>query len=50
MTSVLVPMSHSLLMGFTEPADQARERVEAAFDGARAFIADFAPVGCQKSA
>ena len=43
MTSALVTMSHSPLMGFTEPADQARERVEAAFDGARSFIADFAP-------
>ena len=43
MTSVLVTMSHSPLMGFTEPADQARERVEAAFVGARAFIAVFAP-------
>ena len=43
MTSALVTISHSPLMGFTEPADQARERVEAAFDGARRFIADFAP-------
>ena len=43
MPSALVTMSHSPLMGFTEPADQARARVEAAFDGARAFIADFAP-------
>ena len=43
MPSALVTMSHSPLMDFTEPADQARERVEAAFDGARAFIADFAP-------
>jgi 2,3-dihydroxyphenylpropionate 1,2-dioxygenase len=43
MPSALVTMSHSPLMGFTEPPGQARERVEAAFDGARAFIADFAP-------
>jgi Catalytic LigB subunit of aromatic ring-opening dioxygenase/2OG-Fe(II) oxygenase superfamily len=28
---------------FTEPAGQARQRVEAAFDDARAFISDFAP-------
>src|SRR6204780_4474271 len=43
MPSALVTMSHSPLMGFTEPPGQARERVEIAFDGARAFIADFAP-------
>src|SRR4051794_13512185 len=43
MPSALVTMSHSPLMGFTEPPGQARERVEAAFGGAREFIADFAP-------
>jgi 2,3-dihydroxyphenylpropionate 1,2-dioxygenase len=43
MPSALVTMSHSPLMGFTEPPRQARERVETAFDGARAFIADFGP-------
>ena len=43
MPSALVTMSHSPLMGFTKPAGQARERVEAAFDDARAFISDFAP-------
>jgi 2,3-dihydroxyphenylpropionate 1,2-dioxygenase len=43
MPSALVTMSHSPLMGFTEPPGQARERVETAFDSARAFIADFAP-------
>jgi 2,3-dihydroxyphenylpropionate 1,2-dioxygenase len=41
--SALVTMSHSPLMGFTEPAFGVRERVDAAFDGARAFIADFSP-------
>lgn len=43
MPSALVTMSHSPLMGFTEPAAATRERVDAAFDGARAFIAEFAP-------
>jgi 2,3-dihydroxyphenylpropionate 1,2-dioxygenase len=43
MPSALVTMSHSPLMGFTEPPGQARERVESAFAGARAFIAEFAP-------
>jgi 2,3-dihydroxyphenylpropionate 1,2-dioxygenase len=43
MPSALVTMSHSPLMGFTEPAGQARKRVEAAFGDARAFISDFAP-------
>jgi 2,3-dihydroxyphenylpropionate 1,2-dioxygenase len=43
MPSALVTMSHSPLMGFTEPAAATRERVDAAFDGARAFIAQFSP-------
>ena len=43
MPSALVTMSHSPLMGFTEPAPQARKRVDTALDGARAFIADFDP-------
>lgn len=43
MPSAVVTLSHSPLMAFIEPADQARERVETAFDGARAFIADFTP-------
>src|ERR1700761_6991667 len=43
MPSALVTMSHSPLMGFTEPAVATRERVDAAFDGARAFIAQFSP-------
>jgi 2,3-dihydroxyphenylpropionate 1,2-dioxygenase len=43
MPSALVTMSHSPLMGFTEPAAATRERVNAAFDGARAFIARFSP-------
>ena len=41
--SALVTMSHSPLMGFTEPAPQTRKRVDTALDGARAFIADFGP-------
>ena len=43
MPSVLVTMSHSPLMGFTEPAPDTRKRVDAALDGARAFIAEFDP-------
>jgi 2,3-dihydroxyphenylpropionate 1,2-dioxygenase len=43
MPCALVTMSHSPLMGFTEPAPQTRGRVDAAFDGARAFIEDFSP-------
>jgi 2,3-dihydroxyphenylpropionate 1,2-dioxygenase len=43
MPSALVTMSHSPLMDFTEPAAATRERVDAAFDGARAFIAQFSP-------
>ena len=42
-TSALVTLSHSPLMAFTEPAAGTRARVEEAFAGARAFIADFAP-------
>jgi 2,3-dihydroxyphenylpropionate 1,2-dioxygenase len=41
--SALVTMSHSPLMGFTEPAPDTRQRVNAALDDARGFIADFAP-------
>jgi 2,3-dihydroxyphenylpropionate 1,2-dioxygenase len=36
-------MSHSPLMGYTEPAGEARRRVDAAFETARGFIADFDP-------
>jgi 2,3-dihydroxyphenylpropionate 1,2-dioxygenase len=43
MPSALVTMSHSPLMGFTEPAAATRARVDAAFDAARAFIAEFSP-------
>jgi 2,3-dihydroxyphenylpropionate 1,2-dioxygenase len=43
MTSALVTMSHSPLMEFTEPGEGVRERVEAAFADARAFISGFAP-------
>jgi 2,3-dihydroxyphenylpropionate 1,2-dioxygenase len=44
MTGVaLVCASHSPLMDFTEPAAVTREAVEAAFAGARAFIAGFDP-------
>lgn len=39
-------MSHSPLMGFTEPAPGARARVEAALASARAFVRDFAPDLC----
>jgi 2,3-dihydroxyphenylpropionate 1,2-dioxygenase len=43
MPSALVTMSHSPLMDFTEPAAATRDRVDVAFSGARAFIAEFAP-------
>ena len=43
MAAALVTLSHSPLMDFTEPSAGARGRVEIAFAGARAFIADFAP-------
>jgi 2,3-dihydroxyphenylpropionate 1,2-dioxygenase len=43
MPSALVTMSHSPLMAFTDPAPQTRHRVDAAFDGARAFISKFSP-------
>jgi 2,3-dihydroxyphenylpropionate 1,2-dioxygenase len=39
----VVTMSHSPLMGFTEPALDTRRRVDGAFDRARGFIADFSP-------
>jgi 2,3-dihydroxyphenylpropionate 1,2-dioxygenase len=41
--SAVVTMSHSPLMGFSEPALDTRRRVDAAFDRARGFIADFSP-------
>jgi 2,3-dihydroxyphenylpropionate 1,2-dioxygenase len=41
--SALVTMSHSPLMGFTEPAAETRTRVNEAVDGARTFIAEFDP-------
>ena len=43
MCPALVTMSHSPLMGYTEPAGEARKRVDAAFEAARVFIADFDP-------
>lgn len=43
MCPALVTMSHSPLMGYTEPAGEARKRVDAAFEAARGFIADFDP-------
>lgn len=43
MSSALVTMSHSALMGITEPAPETRKRVDAAVDGARAFIAESDP-------
>src|SRR5882672_4117900 len=36
-------MSHSPLMGFTEPAVETRERVDMALGGARKFVAEFDP-------
>ena len=39
----LVTMSHSPLMGFTEPAVETRERVDMALGGARKFVAEFDP-------
>lgn len=43
MPSALVTMSHSPLMGFTDPPGDTRARVDAVFDQARAFVADLAP-------
>ncbi len=43
MSSALVTLSHSPLMGYTDPATDTRKRVAAAFDGARNFISEFAP-------
>ncbi len=43
MSKAVVTMSHSPLMGFTEPAPETRKRVDEALDGARAFIAEFDP-------
>lgn len=43
MCPALVTMSHSPLMGYTEPAGEARRRVDAAFETARGFIARFDP-------
>ena len=39
----LVTMSHSPLMGFTEPAVDTRMRVDMALGGARKFVAEFDP-------
>lgn len=41
--TAVVTMSHSPLMGFTEPAPETRGRVDAALDTARTFVSDFAP-------
>ncbi|HEY0814478.1 MAG TPA: 3-carboxyethylcatechol 2,3-dioxygenase [Pseudonocardia sp.] len=41
--TALVCTSHSPLMGFSDPGPGIRERVDAAFASARAFIEDFAP-------
>lgn len=41
--TALVTMSHSPLMGFTEPAPATRGRVDSALADARAFVADFDP-------
>jgi len=43
MSSALVTLSHSPLMGYTDPAMDTRKRVAAAFDDARNFISEFAP-------
>lgn len=43
MSSALVTMSHSPLMGFTTPAADTRRRVDEALEGARRFIAAFEP-------
>jgi 2,3-dihydroxyphenylpropionate 1,2-dioxygenase len=42
-TLALVTMSHSPLMGFTEPTVETRGRVDMALGGARKFIAEFDP-------
>jgi 2,3-dihydroxyphenylpropionate 1,2-dioxygenase len=42
-TLALVTMSHSPLMGFTQPAVETRGRVDIALGGARKFIAEFDP-------
>jgi 2,3-dihydroxyphenylpropionate 1,2-dioxygenase len=43
MNSALVTMSHTPLMGFTEPAPGVRARVDGAIASARAFVARFDP-------
>ncbi|AZI66072.1 3-carboxyethylcatechol 2,3-dioxygenase (plasmid) [Rhodococcus qingshengii] len=43
MPVALCTMSHSPLMGRNDPAQSVIDDVDAAFDSARAFIADFAP-------
>jgi 2,3-dihydroxyphenylpropionate 1,2-dioxygenase len=43
MSLAVCTVSHSPLMAHNEPAPGVRDRVEAAFDQARAFIRDFAP-------
>ncbi len=43
MPVALVTSSHSPLLHYTEPAPGVRDRVDAAFDNARNFIAEFRP-------
>ena len=43
MTAAVVGLSHSPLIGKNDPEPEVLERVEAAVDAARIFIADFAP-------
>jgi 2,3-dihydroxyphenylpropionate 1,2-dioxygenase len=43
MTAALVGLSHSPLIGKNDPGPQTLARIEAALDGARAFVADFDP-------
>jgi 2,3-dihydroxyphenylpropionate 1,2-dioxygenase len=43
MSLATVTLSHSPLMHFVDPAFGARDRVEAAFSNARAFVTAFDP-------
>ncbi|OFB35859.1 3-(2,3-dihydroxyphenyl)propionate dioxygenase [Mycolicibacterium sp. (ex Dasyatis americana)] len=43
MTAALVGLSHSPLIGKNDPDPQTLARITAALDGAREFVADFAP-------
>ena len=43
MSSAAVTISHSPLMGFTEPAPDTKERVGAALEDVRRFAAMFDP-------